>query len=73
MYASDQNGGRNDLYLVPLKGGDPVRLTNTPDIDEGSPRWTPDGRTIVYQGQEGDGDIEMINVAAALRAAGRKP
>jgi Tol biopolymer transport system component len=31
--------GKADLYLGPVDGSAPIRLTNTPDIGEGAPAW----------------------------------
>jgi dipeptidyl aminopeptidase/acylaminoacyl peptidase len=36
-----------DVYMVPLAGGDAVRLT-TSDKGESSPRWSPDGRYLAF-------------------------
>ncbi len=45
--AEDQNANR-DLWLVAADGGRaPVNLTRHPAF-EGSPRWSPDGRTLVF-------------------------
>lgn len=35
-----------DVFAVASDGGDPINLTNTPDVREESPRWSPDGKTI---------------------------
>jgi len=35
-----------DIFVVPSDGGEVVNLTNTHDIREESPRWSPDGKTI---------------------------
>ena len=35
-----------DIFAVPSNGGAVVNLTNTPDIREESPHWSPDGTTI---------------------------
>lgn len=35
-----------DIFAVASDGGDPINLTNTPDIREENPRWSPDGKTI---------------------------
>jgi len=43
-YTSDVGGNEKyDIYLVPLAGGDPVNLTNTPDVSEQNPVFSPDG------------------------------
>ncbi|HXK22244.1 MAG TPA: hypothetical protein VMS55_06150 [Myxococcota bacterium] len=38
--------GNSELYLAPLDGGAPQRLSRTPDQDEGAPHWSPDGERI---------------------------
>lgn len=37
----------SDLWLAPVDGGEPRRLTTAPGKDEG-PRWSPDGKTIAF-------------------------
>lgn len=44
----DERTGKRDLYRVSDKGGEPVNLTTTPDIDEYDPSWSRDGRRIVF-------------------------
>jgi len=43
--------GWTDLYVGNAGGGEPRRLTKTPQ-DESSPCWSPDGRTICFAGKE---------------------
>lgn len=43
-------GGRGenyDIYKVPVRGGDEVRLTDAPGLDDG-PEYSPDGRFIYF-------------------------
>jgi Tol biopolymer transport system component len=42
-----QRGGDFDIYRIPVEGGDEVRLTTTPGLDDG-PEYTPDGRYIYF-------------------------
>jgi len=35
-----------DVFAIPSDGGEVINLSNTPEIREESPRWSPDGRTI---------------------------
>lgn len=37
-----------DLYVLPSSGGKAKDLTPDNPADDGSPRWSPDGRTIAY-------------------------
>ncbi len=41
-------GGREyyDIFAVPSNGGAPVNLTNTPEISENSPLFSPDGKQL---------------------------
>lgn len=47
VYQQDRGGDEMwDLYAVPSEGGNAMNLTNTPDVRETSPQWSPDGRSI---------------------------
>jgi Tol biopolymer transport system component len=43
-----------DIYTVPINGGEPTRITNTPEIDEYGPAWSPDGKRIAYYAHDGN-------------------
>ena len=47
-----QDKGNRDVYVVPVNGGESLRLTRTPD-SESEPQWSADGTHIyfLYQGQ----------------------
>jgi Tol biopolymer transport system component len=52
-----------DIFVSPVAGGEPVRLTNHANVDGGA-SWSPDGTEIVFFRQERDGyDIYKVNVA----------
>jgi len=42
-----QRGGEFDIYKVGVAGGDEIRLTSTPGLDDG-PEYTPDGKYIYF-------------------------
>jgi dipeptidyl aminopeptidase/acylaminoacyl peptidase len=44
----------SNLWLVPLAGGEPKRLTTTSETNN-HPRWSPDGRTIAFVSKRGGG------------------
>ncbi len=37
-----------DLYMRSTRDGGPMRLTNTPDMDDYSPAWSPNGDRLAY-------------------------
>ena len=50
---SGEYDGNIDVYLVPVRGGEPKRLTYHPSADQVK-GWTPDGQQIVFEsGREG--------------------
>ncbi|HET9409293.1 MAG TPA: S9 family peptidase [Candidatus Sulfotelmatobacter sp.] len=47
VFDQDFGGGEiYDILAVPADGGDPINLTNTPDVSEVNPRWSPDGSML---------------------------
>jgi hypothetical protein len=43
----------DDLYALPLGGGDTIQITNTPAISETTAKFSPDGRWVAYTSEEG--------------------
>jgi tricorn protease len=39
---------RGEIVTVPAEKGDPRNLTQTPDVHERSPAWSPDGKSVAY-------------------------
>jgi dipeptidyl aminopeptidase/acylaminoacyl peptidase len=48
----EANRNRTDIWLVPVRGGEPVRLTTSDGADY-HPRWSPDGRSIAFVSTRG--------------------
>jgi dipeptidyl aminopeptidase/acylaminoacyl peptidase len=47
VYSQDRGGNEyNDIYEVPVNGGEPRNLTNTPDISETVEEFSPDGKLL---------------------------
>src|SRR5215218_2152738 len=59
--ASDED---SDLYVRRTDGSDLTPLTNTPDTDESTPKWSPDGTKIAFSITDDvsfDTDIYVMN------------
>jgi tricorn protease len=50
---------RGEIVTVPAEKGDPHNLTETPGVNERSPAWSPDGRSIAYFSDEG-GEYRLV-------------
>ncbi len=57
--------GNNDVYVMPIDGGSPKRLTFHPDPDHAL-TWTPDGRQVLFRSQRTNplGRWELWRVSA---------
>ena len=51
LYFTDEPLAR-DLFVRDVASGKVTTLTDTPDFEETSPRWAPDGRRIVFVGKK---------------------
>ncbi|HEU4828559.1 MAG TPA: protein kinase [Gemmatimonadales bacterium] len=48
--------GNREIFVLPLDGGPVQQVTVTPNRQEVGPKWSPDGRTLVYFEFEGPND-----------------
>src|SRR5687768_8189812 len=54
VYDMDENRGNGDVWVLPVAGGAPRRLT-TNKASDGSPAWSPDGKRLAFVSRrEGD-------------------
>jgi Tol biopolymer transport system component len=61
-FDSDRSGNQ-DIYKMPLAGGEPEQLTTDPQ-DDFSPAWSPDGKEIAFHSfRNGNRDIFIIPAA----------
>jgi dipeptidyl aminopeptidase/acylaminoacyl peptidase len=61
-----------DLFLVPLAGGEPKRITTNPGFD-GHPAYSPDGRFIAYRSQKTAGyESDRWRLVLYDRASGKQ-
>src|SRR5260370_1888719 len=51
-----------DVFAIPSEGGEVINLTNTPEIREEGPRWSPDGKTIALNTKPKDGTVYDITL-----------
>jgi Tol biopolymer transport system component/DNA-binding winged helix-turn-helix (wHTH) protein len=63
---SSNRGGKFDIWVQQVSGGDPVQITKTPG-QNWQPDWSPDGKNIAYRSEEGEGGVFVI---PALGGAG---
>lgn len=59
VYSSDYGGlPVPNIFIIPAKGGDPLRVTFSDDNEDGAPSWSPDGHWLIFESHLGeDGDM----------------
>ena len=64
--SSRRRGGTNNIWLSDADGSHPVQLT-TSKSDSGTPRWSPDGRRLVFDSLEaGNWDLYVVGVDGGM-------
>lgn len=63
-FASDRSGTA-ELWLCRLDGSELRNLTAGSRLISGSPRWSPDGRAIVFDAHTSDGNYDIYQISAA--------
>jgi len=51
-----------DVFAIPSGGGEVINLSNTPEIREESPRWSPDGKIIALNTKPKEGTVYNITL-----------
>jgi hypothetical protein len=70
-FASDQEAGNFNIYLLDLASGEQVRVTGGPSQDF-EPAWSPDGSTLSFHGYPktgGSANLRFIQIAPTLSGA----
>jgi len=57
-YSSDR-GGKFDIWVQQISGGDPVQITKGPG-HHWQPDWSSDGKYIAYRSEEGEGGLYIV-------------
>jgi Tol biopolymer transport system component/DNA-binding winged helix-turn-helix (wHTH) protein len=57
-YSSDR-GGKFDIWVQQVSGGDPVQITKGPGSNW-QPDWSPDGKYIAYRSEYGEGGLFVV-------------
>ncbi len=56
-----ENRSDSDIWLLPFEGGSPRQLTNSPKHDR-HPRWSPDGKWVVFESNRG-GTFQLYTIS----------
>src|SRR5450759_2402901 len=59
-YNIEENKSYRDLYTVSVNGGEPIRITSTPE-KESSALWRPDGKKIGFLSSK-SGDMQLWEI-----------
>ncbi len=63
VFASGRSGNSSEIWVADSDGSNPVQLTNFEGPMAGTPRWSPDGRQVVFDCNAGDNeDIYTVSV-----------
>src|SRR5436190_15277946 len=58
------NKSTTQIYLVPLRGGEPRQLTND-ERSSATPRWSPDGETLAFvSARDGEDQVWTIDISS---------
>jgi Tol biopolymer transport system component/DNA-binding winged helix-turn-helix (wHTH) protein len=56
---SSNRGGKFDIWVQQISGGDPVQITKGPGHNW-QPDWSPDGNFIAYRSENGEGGLFVV-------------
>ncbi len=62
----DEQTGLHDIFIMDAAGGFATNLTNTPDVDERHPAFSPNGGQIVFAAQNGANPLAQLQYDLVL-------
>jgi len=62
-FGSNRTGGE-EIWLAEADGANPTRLTRGPGVHQGSPSWSSDGRSIVFDSQDARGQVDIWTIGS---------
>lgn len=63
---SSNRGGKFDVWVQPINGGDPVQVTHEPG-QNWQAEWSPNGKYIAYRSENGDGGLYIVPALGGTR------
>ena len=60
----EQGSDTADIWVMDLNGGTKRNLTNSPELSNWAPAWTPDGRIVFSSMRGGTGALELWSMTA---------
>ncbi len=63
-FESDRTGDASEIWVAKADGSGIVQLTNRLGRHQGTPRWSPDGRWILFDSAAHDGNMDMYVIDA---------
>ena len=66
------DAGTSDIWSVPWSGGKPAQLTRTPKISEWLPRFSTDGKSLLFLSDAGKNEITQLWRMSARGGRARK-
>jgi eukaryotic-like serine/threonine-protein kinase len=64
-FVTGRSGWGRQIWVATMDGRTTLQLTPPSAFERGSPRWSPDGNSIAFDGMDGDGNYDIYLIDAA--------